>query len=292
MLVYLVTFQSHFFCKKHNRTACAQLINSACSYQNLFDMAPITSTSKSLECKKCSIVIATGVAYIGCEGFCKRVFHAACVKLSHEDVIQYRNKASNFWWICTQCMDAIRYQRDHLKSEELDGNEISPKETDISRIDGEISELKKEIASLRNSIVHSTVSHVEASTTETTNEHRPLAESSLLSMPDDKQSTNSTGRRDGEIEQRNPNDRFWLFFTRVKNCTTEGQILKVVADSLGTNDAIVKILVPPWKDALSMPYVSFKVGVNARLKETALRPCTWPTGLRYREFRDDVWEPL
>lgn len=107
------------------------------------------------------------------------------------------------------------------------------------------------------------------------------------------QSTQHSGRlSSAAVEQRAPNDRFWLFFTRVKNYVTERQILEFVTDSLGTDDAFVKKLVPAWKDTLSMPYVSFKVGVDVRLKETALLPSTWPAGLRFREFREDVWEPL
>lgn len=192
-------------------------------------------------------------------------------------------------------MDKIRKQRDDLPNavpDQLGANEKLPKATDITRIDGEIAKLKNEIASLHHSLMHSTVSRVDVNKTDFSNEHRPLAESSLLSLPGDQQSTNNCRRSSAVVEQSNRNDRFWLFFTRVKNCVTEQQILEFVTDRLGTDDAIVRKLVPAWKDTLSMPYISFKIGIHIRLKETALLPSTWPAGLRFREFREDVWEPL
>nr|XP_029720678.1 uncharacterized protein LOC115262427 [Aedes albopictus] len=206
--------------------------------------------------------------------------------------MQHLSTVSNFCWLCNQCIETIRKQRSDLMADQQDKNGTLPKANEVSRIDGEIAKLKEEIASLHYSL-HSITPRVEANKTEDPNAHRPLAESSLLCLSDNQQSTQHSGRlSSAAVEQRAPNDRFWLYFTRVKNYVTERQILEFVTDSLGTDDAVVKKLVPAWKDTLSMPYVSFKVGVDVRLKETALLPSTWPAGLRFREFREDVWEPL
>lgn len=253
-----------------------------------------TKVNKSSTCKHCSNVIASGVDCVGCEGFCNNFFHASCVKLSHEDLIQYR-RVSNFWWLCNQCSDMMHKHRDDRSMlVQPDIIDRSPKTNDIIRIDDEISKLKEQIADIHQSLLQSTVPSVE---TNVLNEHRPLAESSpssLLSYPDIQRGTklNSSSQGSSVVRQRNANDRFWLFFSRVTNCVDEHQISKLVSDSLETNDADVKKLVPAGKDVLSMPYVSFKVGVNARFKELALLPSTWPTGLRFREFKDDVWQPL
>lgn len=253
-------------------------------------MAAKTTTGKRSSCKCCTEEIASGVDCIGCEGFCNDVFHAACVKLSHEDLVQY-HQVSNFWWLCNDCIDRIRKQRQSHRSipaKELDVKTDASNANEIDRIDGEIAVLKAQISTIHSSLLNATVSRIEP----TVAEDRPVAESSLLLPPDCQQGRTTADCRSSIIEERSTNDRFWLFFTRVKNRVTEQQISKLVTDSLGTEDVVVRKLVPAWKDPLLLPYVSFKVGINVRLKQIALSSSTWPTGLCYREFRDYVWEPL
>lgn len=254
-----------------------------------------TDPSNLSTCKQCSEVIAYGADCIACEGFCKNVFHADCVKLKREDIMTYR-QSLNFWWLCDQCIGPMRKHRNNrlIFNEKMPTAEpTTPKCADISRIDGELAVLKEQIVSLHQSLAQVTTSRVETSEVEEPKASRPLAQSSLLSLPEIEQSPKPVvGCCNSVAQERYPNDRFWIFMTRVKNNVTEQQIMKLVADSLGTEDAVVKKLVPPWKDTSSMPYVSFKVGVNERFKRIALLPATWPTGLCFREFRDYIWEPL
>lgn len=115
-------------------------------------------------------MIASGVDYIACEGFCKEFFHAACVKLSHEDIMRHRNTKSNFCWLCNQCIRNIHKQGNDSSNPMSDqlllsANETSPKATDITRIDGEIVKLKEEIFLLHHSLAQSNASRVEAKKT-------------------------------------------------------------------------------------------------------------------------------
>lgn len=216
-----------------------------------------------------------------------------CVKLSREDLIQYR-QISNFWWMCDQRIDTIRKMRNHrIDLNNMTVQATTPKPTEIERIDGEIAELKEQIVALHQSLLNGTATATRVETSdEKSKANRPLAESSLLSLPETSPSTKPVDCLGSIEKERSPNDRFWLFITKVKNCVTEQQILKLVTDSLGTEDVVIKKLVPAWKDTTSLPYISFKVGVNVRLKSLALLSSTWPAGLSFREFRDYVWEPL
>lgn len=87
--------------------------------------------------------------------------------------------------------------------------------------------------------------HAEANKTDYPNK-RFLAESSLLSMSDDRNNTMRTGSRSFVVvKKRDPNNRFWLFLTTVKNYFSEQQIQNLVTDdTLGSDNVVVKKLIP------------------------------------------------
>lgn len=249
-------------------------------------------------CKQCSKSIDRRSNCIGCEGFCRDVFHAACVKMSAEDLLKYR-ESNNFWWMCNSCSDLMVKKRNdrHMLLKEANCEASAPKHKEITRIDDDIAELKQQIAVIHQSLANSAVvfsraePNVDSPSLITNND---AAESSPVSLPvpDTQVGTKATTRLSCIVEQRCTNDRFWLFLTGIKNCVHERDILELATDALGTDDVFVKKLVPAWKDSLSMPFISFKIGINVRLKGKALLPSTWPSGLRFREFRNNYWEPL
>ena len=252
-----------------------------------------TTTSKSTTCKKCNAAITRGANCVGCEGLCKDFFHASCVKLSRDDLMQYQS-ISNVWWICIECREAIvKLRNNRTQITKQDEQVDHPDTIHLTRIDNEIVQLKEQIQLIHRSLSTPSTSCVDTSV-ESSNRNQTLTESSSLLCSSGNHSDASTnvGCRSSTVVQRSPNDRFWLFFTKIKNSVTEQQILKLIHDSLGTDDAVIKKLVPVWKDTFSMPYISFKVGINVRFKDTALLSSTWPTGLRFREFHDTIWEPL
>lgn len=244
-------------------------------------------------CKQCSTAISSGTDSIACEGFCTHAFHTACVNVTHEELVNYLKK-SNFWWMCDQCIDLVRMYRDDRTIPTVRPNvdetlPVSPsKYHDSLRIDNEIAELKNQIAAINLTLGSLTVSRTDVSSSPV---NIPLAESTLLSPFGTQHGTNDEGGRSCIADAKTTDEYFWLFFTRIKNSVTESDILKMVSASLNIDEAIVKKLVPAWKDVSAMPYISFKVGINVRLKGLALLPSTWPSGICFREFRNTVWEP-
>lgn len=244
-------------------------------------------------CKQCAQVITQDSNCIGCEGFCTDVYHASCVKMRYEELVKYRS-SRNLWWMCTSCSDMMVKKRNNRHALVKGAETKAPEAKEITRIDDEIAALKKQITAIHESLANSTVSssRIVPSVDPSIRDRSTTTESSLGVQHDTQLGTKATDCFSNIVEQRSANDRFWLFLSRIKSCVSEREVFKLVADALGTDDIIVKKLVPAWKDSISMPFISFKVGINAHLKRTALLPSTWPCGLHFREFRNNYWEPL
>lgn len=245
-------------------------------------------------CKKCSQVISRESNCIGCEGFCTDIYHASCVNLRYDELVKYR-QSRNLWWMCNSCSDRMAKQRNsrHVLLKEIDRKTNAAENSAIICIDDEIAALKKQISFIQQTIVNPTATSSRiGANTESPHVNRSAEKSSLEVLPDTLLGTKDTDCLNSIVEERSANERFWLFLTRIKNSVNEREVFKLVANALGTDDVLVKKLVPAWKDSFSMPFISFKVGINVRLKRNALLPSTWPRGLHFREFRNNYWEPL
>ena len=82
-------------------------------------------------------------------------------------------------------------------------------------------------------------------------------------------------------------NKFWLYLSGVNPLATNSDVQKIVSRCLDVPDSVdVVRLVPRDKDVASLTFVSFKVGLDPELKNRALDPASWPTGLLFREFVD------
>lgn len=253
-------------------------------------MAERKANNDTTICKKCTKPL-NGVSVV-CEGFCLNAFHLECAKLSFDELLCYR-KVPNVYWMCDNCkleIDNIR------KSGTLQTGSTSIQpivNLDVNRHDEEIAELRHQIT-----VIRQTLSDISSTCTSSrpgsTSAISPLAQSSPLSKPGLLLGTRNIGQSCSSVgSSAVEGEKYWLFFTRVKNTATERDITEMVTDSLEVLDAgvVAKKLVPPWKDAYSLPFISFMVGIDIRYKEKAMLQSTWPAGIYYREFRHNVWEP-
>uniref|UniRef100_A0A182JAY4 Uncharacterized protein n=1 Tax=Anopheles atroparvus TaxID=41427 RepID=A0A182JAY4_ANOAO len=78
----------------------------------------------------------------------------------------------------------------------------------------------------------------------------------------------------------------YLFLTRIEPDVTSDEIANMVRKLLGTTDVVVFNLTPRERDPSTLSFISFKVGVSASLRDTALSSDTWPQDLHFREFTD------
>lgn len=80
-------------------------------------------------------------------------------------------------------------------------------------------------------------------------------------------------------------EKFWLYISGLNPQITDNDIQLVVSRCLKISDpATVVRLVPKGKDVSNITFVSYKVGLDPGLKESALDPASWPFGMRFREF--------
>lgn len=202
------------------------------------------------------------------------------------------------WWICDACIEQIRAIRnDRLLQSQVPSNDIvtfnSPNVIHAEmNYDKEITVLKQQIAAIHETIGNVTITEARAhsKSSRSTSIGTPVAQSSPVSSSRLLCGTKTIYDMSDVVYPRVTDDRFWLFFTRLENNVTERDLSsKIISDSLGsTVSTVVKRLVPAWKDPSTMPYVSFKVGIETRFKELALLPSTWPTGICFREFHNYV----
>lgn len=94
-----------------------------------------------------------------------------------------------------------------------------------------------------------------------------------------------------------PPEKFWLYLSRIAPHVTDDDISELVKHCLQTQQPIVvRKLVKKDADLKQFAFISFKIGIEKELKETALNPSVWPKGIYFREFENiqterDFWGP-
>lgn len=252
-------------------------------------------TTNETICSKCCTAVISGQPYTICQGFCTDAYHADCVNLTDADVMSF-NRNRCIWWLCVSCtnmMCNIRNDKSLLSKRssfalqrEQTVKSVPPLEADMKN---DILEMKKEIAIIQRTLADHSNVHGSASINEST----PLARSSpkcdkTLMFGSKCSSTNVSTSSSSTTQEK-----FWLFFTRLKNTVNEDQMLRMVSTAIGSNNVTVRKLVACWKDISTLPYVSFKIGIDPEFKNVAMLSSTWPTGVCYREFHNnyELWEP-
>lgn len=82
-------------------------------------------------------------------------------------------------------------------------------------------------------------------------------------------------------------NRFWLYVSGLNPQLTDSDIQKIITRCLHTSEPIVAVrLVRKGVDTSNFSYVSYKIGLDPKLKNAALDPASWPAGMLFREFID------
>lgn len=245
-------------------------------------------------CKQCTTSIERDADGIDCEGFCRNAFHVTCAKLSAEVIASVRTRP-NIWWICDKCTPLMREKRnDHISKQLYTSTSVIPPKGDENmNYASEILALKRQIAEIQETLADTSIIKPKAESSSSLATHPPLAQSSPLTSSKLQLGTKPVNDSNITVSSGSSAEKFWLFFTKIKNDVTELDMSRMIGDSLSPEASIeVKKLIPVWKNPLTMPYISFKAGIDVRFKEAALLSSTWPAGLCFREFRNCVWEPL
>lgn len=236
---------------------------------------------------------------MACDGFCSRMFHTECISLSESDLMTCI--ARNIMWFCDECLPKLwEIKNRETVNPEHSADSVVSLDANTS-MEAQIVKLHADIAKI-NETLQDVISRSKSRECDGKNDaHRSLCESnttqqSKLLLCGTKDSTPSFSKCSTSSPSCSTSRYFWMYFTRIASFTTENDICNLVRESLHYDGYIsVRKLVPPWKDAATMDYVSFKVGISKKkFKHMAMDSVTWPKGLRFREFvntENSIWEP-
>lgn len=219
-------------------------------------------------CNACKIEICAEDVVVTCEGLCDdhRIFHAKCVGLSYDEGCACLH--SNIFWMCDGCRDLIEKGRFRNALEQnstyATQKEVNCLKSDVERISKLITQFST-YPSKHPQEPH----HVEPSC--------PLSSTKI------NEADHANEHTDEDVE---------VFVSNITLDVTDNEIEEMVCESTGArNVRSFKCLVPAWKDTLTMNYVSFKVAIDAKFRNAALKRSNWPVGVRCREFRNFAHTP-
>lgn len=251
-----------------------------------------------MECNKCTLAIPEKERYTICEGKCAKRYHAACVGLS--EATMRALFAKNILWMCDECLLDFCSMRD-ANSEECADTEIDDTSSHPSTIESDVAQLKSQVAEITE-----TLAAIAAQSTtkpqqlpyemrHSTPVLSPVQDASLFDGTKTYHNDNSEGISVSQVHS-DKNVSFALFLTNIDCHATEDHISRLVCSSLEiTNTTKVKVrkLLPRGRRCDELDYVSFKVTLDAELRTLAMKPSTWPLGVKFREFesRHFTWKP-
>lgn len=253
-------------------------------------------------CYQCSKPVKT-LEYLQC-GLCNKTTHLKCVGLKRS-YMDFINEQKNVMWFCDKCTDQLKIMKDFPP--------ITSKEivTSVSQIINEsLLELKNDLHETKEltKALAGKITSFDASSSaqfrsvlprikrprETADRETPKA------RPTEKLivGTKSVDKGIFTVDTiAKPPEKFWIYLSRIARHVTEADVTELVKVSLNTELPIdVKKLVRKDTDLEQLAFISFKVGVDKSLKNTALDSSVWPKGIYFREFKNlpserDFWGP-
>ncbi|XP_055632436.1 uncharacterized protein LOC129772929 [Toxorhynchites rutilus septentrionalis] len=232
-------------------------------------------------CCQCSAPVR-GLEFVKCNGFCQHLTHMKCIGWKRAN-LDFLTQNDNLLWFCNDCMKIL----DCVKT-----NGTVPAVQDVlaKKLDDSLKPILTELGEIKTSIVQAQLPSTVASTV-WPNIKRPRAE--LNVTPTRKptavlrigtKSSAPTAKTIATVPK--PADKFWIYLSRIDPQVSEEDVAMLVQDCLILITVVAKKLVKKETDLTKLQFVSFKIGINPNLKDTAMDPSTWPAGIFFREFED------
>lgn len=259
-------------------------------------------------CKSCESEITE--MKLTCQGFCNAEYHPRCGGIS-TSVLDEISKYHQLFWLCKSCSTLMRDMRvrNSIISAYESGQEavLSKHNEIVGSLKSEIlNELKIELRNNFTALINSN-SLTPRSSKRIENANVSVRRR-LFGRPESRKhpqeplmcgAAESVSPSLGNLAAENQasSRKFWLYLSRISRDVTVDQVRALASHRLGTDDVEVIRLVANGKDVSSMSFISFKIGLNADLKEKALSSSTWPKGIYFREFKDNrsaanFWKPF
>lgn len=251
-------------------------------------------------CKQCSEPIKT-IEFIQCSGFCHQSAHLKCIGLKRANMDLVREH-KNILWFCDRCIDNLEYLKQNpLKTKQ----DVVEAVSDVFReslnvLKDEILETKELAKSLTDKKLSNDFSGQVRARTSWPSIKRSRDTATPKARPDSRLVGGTKSIEKGSLTVETvdkPPEKFWLYLSRIARHVTEDDVTELVRNCLQTQQPIeVRKLVRKDADLNQFAFISFKIGIEKELKETALDPSVWPKGIFFREFENqqterDFWGP-
>lgn len=224
------------------------------------------------ECRNCAANIdMMKELYTVCEGRCARRFHASCVGVSEADLCAL---SKNIIWICDECMAEFCKARDAMSE--------SPRSSSTSSIVVELDKLKSEVGRINDAIAEINDKMIAP---DRILHHSTPDTTPMLSHNTNVRAYSSDSHRSCVVPDCE--ESFSIVLSNIDSSVTEYDIVRLVSRSLCASEPEclnVTKLVPSWKSCKNFDYISFKIVLNKRWKESAMNAKTWPSNVKIREY--------
>lgn len=227
---------------------------------------------------------------IVCKGFCRSAYHINCVNIPDNIRDSVKTYAQLFWMCvaCTKMMENATFCQAIASTN--------------SAIDAGNDGHNKVLTELRNEIKQNTIKINSILNHLPTPSPARFATPRKINLPDNSRkrprvdveprTESSSGTKDEDSSvivplatRQEKVELFWLYLSGFDPKATEDNIRELVKSNLDNGGTVdVRKLVPKGKNLDELTFVSFKVGINPELKDTALLPATWQKGITFREF--------
>ncbi|XP_055527006.1 uncharacterized protein LOC129719639 [Wyeomyia smithii] len=226
--------------------------------------------------------------FIKCQGFCEAVAHAKCVGLNNQQV-KLKTASENLLWFCDGCLKLLKFARFRQTVAAL-GNTIAEL---LKERTAAINELKTEVRKSGAKAVG--LPEKLQITPRSVSNDWPIIKRSAPKRRREEHSISNSNATEGTnanlsklvatvpVEEK----KFWIYLSRIHPDVSVENVQHLVSECVqcGEPPEIVK-LVKRDVDTRSLRFISFKVGIDPKYKETALSSSTWPAGIFFREFVD------
>lgn len=202
-----------------------------------------------------------------------------CAGVSRALLGYFATHKKNLFWMCAKCAEL--FENSHLRSIAICSQEPSP----LASLSEAINDLRVEIKQLSSKPAPPPTQPAPLKpATRSPQDERVRHTPNIAAQYGSKETSQKI------VTDHNPaagKDKFWLYLSRIRPDTTNDVISAIVKECLAiTMDPEVVKLVPRGKDTSNFSFISFKIGLDPELKNTALDPSTWPEGILFREFED------
>ncbi|XP_055604399.1 uncharacterized protein LOC129752653 [Uranotaenia lowii] len=244
-------------------------------------------SSSDMACDKCAKPTSDSDSIL-CQGLCSLAFHLKCAGLLSSHL---KSKADNrnLLWVCDECCKLLKnaaFRRSLDSYETLIADMRKSQASLVADMKSEIAATNLKLDKLMNVRPNINPSpRVPAAwprLATPSNKRRRIENPTVAPCVGTRRKT--TVKTIATVAPRER--KFWIYLARLQNSVTAKDIEEFVMECLQCESAEVHALVRKDVDVSTLRSISFKVGVDLKLKDSALSPKTWPAGILFREFED------